>query len=315
MKIKTESTKPGKKKTQMICSFVFEKSKEPIGLGKLNSKIHSVLNQTLREMKGKIGELSIIQTYGNIPAQKILLAGIGPKNKISSDVFRMVSGNIAQKARNLGLAEFSLIIPENIPIDVKSAVTAIVEGAILSMYSFDKYKKEKDKKSPNLSIIISKPNKVQGIISKARVISEGVLFARSIANLPPNDCSPIQLAGFAKTLARKNKLSCKVFSKKELKNKKFGGITAVGQGSINEPRLILLEHNKGRRGQKPIVIVGKAVTFDTGGISLKPSEKMDEMKFDKCGGCTVFGIMKAVSELKLPLNVMWYYSFSRKYAR
>jgi len=106
------------------------------------------------------------------------------------------------------------------------------------------------------------------------------------------------------TLQAKNKLTCKVFSKKELKEKKFGGIIAVGKGSINEPKLIVLEHYKGKRNDKPIVIVGKAVTFDTGGISLKPSEKMDEMKFDKCGGCTVLGIMKAVSELKLPLNVI-----------
>ena len=105
-------------------------------------------------------------------------------------------------------------------------------------------------------------------------------------------------------MVRKNKLICKVFSKKEIKQKKFGGITAVGQGSVNEPKLIVLEHLKGKRNDKPIVIVGKAVTFDTGGISLKPSDKMDEMKFDKCGGCTVLGIMKAVSELKLPINLV-----------
>ena len=99
-------------------------------------------------------------------------------------------------------------------------------------------------------------------------------------------------------------MKCKVFSKIELKKKGFGGITAVGQGSKNEPKMIILEHKRGRPTEKPIVIVGKAVTFDTGGISIKPSEKMDEMKFDKCGGCTVLGIMKTVSELRLPINVI-----------
>ncbi|MEE8255710.1 MAG: leucyl aminopeptidase, partial [Nitrosopumilaceae archaeon] len=163
---------------------------------------------------------------------------------------------------------------------------------------------EKSQQTPSLSILISNPHKVQEIISKAQIVSEGVLFARSIANLPPNDCPPYQLVRFAKDMARKNKLICKVFSKKEIKQKKFGGITAVGQGSVNEPKLIVLEHHKGKRNDKPIVIVGKAVTFDTGGISLKPSDKMDEMKFDKCGGCTVLGIMKAVSELKLPINLV-----------
>ena len=304
MKIKADNTKPNKKKTQILCSLVSEKSNELIGLGKLNPKLNGALKQSLKEIKGKIGDLSIIQTFGTIPANKILLEGIGPKNKITTDILRMVSGNISQKVRSLGISEFSLIVPEKFPIDVKSFVTAVVEGATLSMYSFNKYKNEKSQQTPSLSILISNPHKIQEIISKAQIVSEGVLFARSIANLPPNDCPPYQLVRFAKDMVRKNKLICKVFSKKEIKQKKFGGITAVGQGSVNEPKLIVLEHLKGKRNDKPIVIVGKAVTFDTGGISLKPSDKMDEMKFDKCGGCTVLGIMKAVSELKLPINLV-----------
>jgi leucyl aminopeptidase len=311
VKIKTEKTNPSNKKTQMLCTLIFEKSNEPLGLGKFNSKINAQVKQSLKEVKqslkeikGKIGDLSIIQTLDEIPAQKILIAGLGPKNKITLDVLRRVSGIVAQKARSMRLAEFSIIIPENFPLDVKSLVSAIVEGTTLSMYSFNKYKKEKNEKSPNLSILISKPTFVQDIISKSQIISDGVIFTKSIANLPPNDCSPTDLASYAKSIARKNKLTCKVFSKKELKEKKFGGIIAVGKGSINEPKLIVLEHQKGKRNDKPIVIVGKAVTFDTGGISLKPSEKMNEMKFDKCGGCTVLGIMKIISELKLPLNVV-----------
>ena len=98
-------------------------------------------------------------------------------------------------------------------------------------------------------------------------------------------------------------MKCTVNSQPEIKKKGFGGITAVGKGSKNEPKLITMEHNNAPKNQKPIVLVGKAVTFDTGGISLKPGQSMDEMKFDKCGGCTVLGIMKSVSELKLPINV------------
>ena len=105
-------------------------------------------------------------------------------------------------------------------------------------------------------------------------------------------------------MSTKNGLKCTVLSKNEIKQKGLGGISAVGQGSKNEPKLIILEYRKGKKQDKPVAIVGKAVTFDTGGISIKPSEKMDEMKFDKCGGCTVLGIMKAVSELKLPVNLV-----------
>ena len=304
MKIKSESAKPLKKKTSVLCAFVLENSNEPLGLGKINEKINSSVKEAVIETKGKIGGISIVSTLGIIPPKKILIAGLGPKNKLSTDVLRNVSGKIAQKIRSMGLPEFSIIVPSGFPIDSDSSISAIVEGSILSMYSFDTYKKEKSEKSPNLSILVSNSQNAQKIISKAEIVSQGVIYTRSIANLPPNDCSPSRLASFANAVATKNRLKCKIISKDELRKKGFGGISAVGQGSKNEPKLIILEHNKGRQNDKPVVLVGKAVTFDTGGISLKPGDKMDEMKFDKCGGCTVLGIMKAVSELKLPINVV-----------
>jgi len=304
MKIKSESAKPLKKKTSVLCAFVLENSNEPLGLGKINEKINSSIKDAVKETKGNIGSISIVSTLGIIPPKNILIVGLGPKNKLSTDVLRNVSGKIAQKIRSMGLPEFSIIVPSGFPIDSNSSISAIVEGSILSMYSFDTYKKEKSEKSPNLSILVSNSQNAQKIISKAEIVSQGVIYARSIANLPPNDCSPLRLASFANAVATKNRLKCKIISKDELRKKGFGGISAVGQGSKNEPKLIILEHNKGKRNDKPVVLVGKAVTFDTGGISLKPGDKMDEMKFDKCGGCTVLGIMKAVSELKLSINVV-----------
>ena len=304
MKIKSESAKPLKKKTSVLCAFVLENSNEPLGLGKINEKINSSVKDAVKETKGKIGSISIVSTLGIIPPKNILIVGLGPKNKLSTDVLRNVSGKIAQKIRSMGLPEFSIIVPSGFPIDSNSSISAIVEGSILSMYSFDTYKKEKSEKSPNLSILVSNSQNAQKIISKAEIVSQGVIYARSIANLPPNDCSPLRLASFANAVATKNRLKCKIISKDELRKKGFGGISAVGQGSKNEPKLIILEYNKGKRNDKPVVLVGKAVTFDTGGISLKPGDKMDEMKFDKCGGCTVLGIMKAVSELKLSINVV-----------
>lgn len=304
MKIRSESAKPLKKKTSVLCAFVLENSNEPLGLRKINEKINSSVKDAIKETKGKIGGISIVSTLGIIPPKNILIAGLGPKNKLSTDVLRNVSGKIAQKIRSMGLPEFSIIVPSGFPIDSISSISAIVEGSILSMYSFDTYKKEKSEKSPNLCILVSNSQNAQKIISKAEIVSQGVIYARSIANLPPNDCSPLRLANFANAVATKNRLKCKIISKDELRKKGFGGISAVGRGSKNEPKLIILEYNKGKRNDKPVVLVGKAVTFDTGGISLKPSDKMDEMKFDKCGGCTVLGIMKAISELKLSINVV-----------
>jgi len=302
MKIKTESST--KKKTQLLCGFVLENSNKVLGLGKFDAKTSSAINQSLKDMQGKLGKLNIIPIPGKKHAQRILLAGLGRKENLTKDTIRLVSGKIAQKARELKLEEFSIITPPSFVTDQISSVSQIVEGSKMALYKFDKFKAEKTDNSPDLTIIISKSNKISQAIKTAVIVADGAIFTKSIANLPPNECTPSTLANFARTISKKNKMKCSIISNPELKKKGFGGITAVGQGSKNEPKLIVLEHNRGSRNEKPILLVGKAVTFDTGGISLKPGDKMDEMKFDKCGGCTVLGIMKAVSELKLPINVV-----------
>ena len=301
MKIKSENSV---KNTQLLCGFVLENSNKVLGLKKFDTKTTSAINQSLKDMEGKLGRFSIIPVPGKKPAQRILLAGIGKKENLTKDTIRNISGKIAQKARELKLKEFSIIVPPNVVIDQISSVSQIIEGSKMSLYKFDKFKAEKAEKSPDLTIVVSKSKKISQTIKTSEIIADGAIFTKSIANLPPNECTPSTLAGFAKIMSKKNKMKCNIISKIELKKKGFGGITAVGKGSKNEPKLIVLEHNRGKRNEKPIVLVGKAVTFDTGGISLKPGASMDEMKFDKCGGCTVLGIMKAVSELKLPINIV-----------
>jgi leucyl aminopeptidase len=299
VKIKTESSI--KKKTDLLCGFVLENSNKVLGLSKIDRKIALSVNQSLKDMEGKLGKLSIIPLPEDKYAKRILLAGLGKKEEWTKDTLRNVSGKIAQKARELKLKEFSIISPPSFEIE---SVSQIIEGSKMALYKFDKFKAEKTENEPNLTIIVSKSNKISKAIKTSEIVADGVIFTKSIANLPPNECTPTTLANFAKMISKKNKMKCSVISKLELKKRGFGGISAVGQGSKNEPKLIVLEHNNGPINQKPIVLVGKAVTFDTGGISLKPGDKMDEMKFDKCGGCTVLGIMKAVSELRLPINVV-----------
>ena len=301
MKIKSENSV---KNTHLLCGFVLENSSKVLGLKKFDTKTTSAINQSLKDIEGKLGRFSIIPIPGKKPAQRILLAGIGKKENLTKDTIRNISGKIAQKARELKLKEFSIIVPPNVVIDQISSVSQIIEGSKMSLYKFDKFKTEKAEKSPDLTIVVSKSKKISQMIKTSEIIADGAIFTKSIANLPPNECTPSTLADFAKIMSKKNKMKCNIISKIELKKKGFGGITAVGKGSKNEPKLIVLEHNRGKRNEKPIVLVGKAVTFDTGGISLKPGASMDEMKFDKCGGCTVLGIMKAVSELKLPINIV-----------
>ena len=150
MKISSESLKPSKKKTAVLCAFVLENTSEPFGLGKINEKINASVKESVKETKGKVGAMSFVSTLGMISPKKILIVGLGPKNKLSTDVLRNVSGKIAQKVRSMGLPEFSIIVPSGFPIDSNTSISAIVEGAVLSMYSFDTYKKEKNEKSPIL---------------------------------------------------------------------------------------------------------------------------------------------------------------------
>jgi len=310
MRVRAESVIPGKKKTAVLCAFCFEDTDVPIGIEKFNKKIVDTVLQSVKEIKGKKNKISIIHSHKEIPPERILIAGLGKKNKITSDIIRDVTGNITKKVHELGIKEFTIIVPNKIPIKNDQVISAIVEGANLSLYDFDLFRKEKSNKNqPDLSLLFpdkstSEEVNVHNIIKNSIIISDAVKFTRDVANLPPNECPPAKLGEIAKKIANKNKMKCTVFSKNEIKSKGFGGVTAVGQGSKNEPKFIILEYRNGKKEQKPILLVGKAVTFDTGGISLKPGEKMDEMKFDKCGGCTVLGIMKAISELKLPINVV-----------
>ena len=304
MRIRAESVLSGKKKTEVLCAFCFEDTNVAIGLGKLNKKIDQTISQSIKEINGKKGKISIIHSHKESPSERVLIAGLGKKNKLTSDVIRDVTGIITKKINELKIKEFSIIIPDKTPIDNNQIISSIVEGANLSLYEFDLFKKEKsNNKEPDLILLTSDKN-AQKIIKDSIIISDAVKFTRDVANLPPNECPPMKLGEIAKKIANENKMKCTVFSKNEIKSKGLGGVTAVGQGSKNEPKFIILEYRNGKKEQKPILLVGKAVTFDTGGISLKPGEKMDEMKFDKCGGCTVLGVMKAISELKLPINVI-----------
>jgi len=301
MAIKSQNISPKKKKTQLLCSFVLEGASRALGLEKTDAKISKAIRQSIKEFDGKLGKISVINTLGRLPAERILLAGLG--REISQDTLRYAAGRIARRAKEIGVSEFSVIVPESHAYDPVLSVAQIIEGAKMSLFSFDDYKSERPQKNPEISLLVPASARIRRAVGDAEKVADAVVFTKGIANLPPNDCTPSTLASVAKSIS-KSGMRCTVISKAELKKRGFGGITAVGQGSKNEPKLVVLEHSGGRRGERPIVLVGKAVTFDTGGISIKPGDKMDEMKFDKCGGCTVLGIMKAVSELKLKQNVV-----------
>jgi len=238
---------------------------------------------------------------------KILSVGLGKYGELNPNKIRQIGGIISLKSKELSAQN---IIISNFYKNTIDNVESIVEGLSLSLYEFNKYKSNTGDKPNYYDIcninIISEDlhTELEQIVKKTLIITQSVFYARDLANSPPNYLNPAQMATSAISLEDTNKVKVKVLDKYQMENLGLNGIISVGKGSESPPKLIILEYNQGISGEKPILLVGKAVTFDTGGISIKPSDKMDEMKFDKSGGCTVLGIIKALSMLHFPINVV-----------
>ena len=290
--------------TQLLVNYVFTDEVSSLSISEITPDFDPIIREITEsnEFRAKDGTISIVHNNVGSGIKRALLLGMGDKKNLDPEKTRNLTGKVVNKAKELGISEFVLIPFKNMD---KEHLSAMVEGIKLSDYSFNNYKRDEDRNNLNqVRILIRNDMKnSQKIIQHSVVVSDAVIFTRDISNLPPNDCSPEDLATHSKKLSQNQKVKVRVIEKEEMKSYGFEGILAVGKGSASSPKLIVLEYS-GSTKKRPIVIVGKAVTFDTGGISIKPSEKMEEMKFDKCGGCNVLGIMKAVSDLGLDTNVI-----------
>jgi leucyl aminopeptidase len=285
-----------------------------------------------KEFHGSERQLLLLHTAGKLAPQRVLLVGLGKEKNFTTETLRRAMGLAAKKLRDSGIGRAAVQIAGDSagPCTAGDCLNAVVEASLLATYKFRQFKPDDDKDATELkSLMLCLPahadlKTAKEVVARAQIVAEATNFVREIANLPGNVVTPRVLADYARALAKEQKLTCTVLTKSELEKRGFGGLLAVGGGSVNEPHLIALEYNgapgagsKNAAGTAattnakpktqsslPIALVGKAITFDSGGISIKPSDKMDEMKFDKCGGVAVLGIMKAVAQLKLPLNVL-----------
>jgi len=290
--------------TQLLVNYVFTDEVSSLSISEITPDFDPIIREITEsnEFRAKDGTISIVHNNVGSGIKRALLLGMGDKKNLDPEKTRNLTGKVVNKAKELGISEFVLIPFKNMD---KEHLSAMVEGIKLSDYSFNNYKRDEDRNNLNQVRILIRNDMKNSlkIIQHSVVVSDAVIFTRDISNLPPNDCSPKDLATLSKKLSENQKVKVRVIEKEEMKSYGFEGILAVGKGSASSPKLIVLEYS-GSTKKRPIVIVGKAVTFDTGGVSIKPSEKMEEMKFDKCGGCNVLGIMKAVSDLGLDTNVI-----------
>jgi len=261
-----------------------------------------------KEFRGAERQLFLLHTAGKLAPQRLLLVGLGLRDGFTAETMRRAMGLAARKLRDSGIERAAVQVSDGHGDDTLSA---IVEAVILATYKFRQFKPDDDNEASELnSLTICIPARAElkaakRIVAEAQIVAEATNYAREIGNLPGNVVTPRVLADYARVLAKESGVACTVLAKKELEKGSFGGLLAVGGGSVNEPHLIVLEYKGvGADTAHPIALVGKAITFDSGGISIKPSDKMDEMKFDKCGGVAVLAILKAVAALKLPVHII-----------
>lgn len=260
--------------------------------------------------EGEFGEFSTLYDLDGLHTPRLVLAGAGEEKKLNLNRLRVLAGKSAKALDKGGARDITLYLAE-LPlrgVELVEAVQAIAEGVWLSLYRFDKYKSEKKENKRALrSVTIMVPSRRdleagEAAVETARAIAEGVNFARDLGNEPGNVCTPEYLGEQALALSHE-KLSVGVMDKAAIEAAGFKALLAVNQGSAKEPRFITFDY-RGGGDEAPVALVGKGLTFDAGGISIKPAPQMDEMKFDMCGSAAVLGIFKAVIALNLPINLI-----------
>jgi len=304
-------------KTDLLVTGHFSDSKV---LDKVNTELDKKLKGAiarvieLGDFKGKDGDSAVLYGNENIAAKRVLLVGLGEKKKVTLDSVRRAAALAARKAVDIKAASLALGLHKVLGrrFDVSRTAAAMAEGAYYGSYRYDEFVGEDENgRLGRLEVEIidsesADTGKLQKGATAGAIIGQAQSYARTLANRPGNVVTPAELAATAKKLAGQYKsITCTVFDEKQLNENGMGAILAVGAGSQNGPRLIILKYNGGKKANRlPTVgLVGKAITFDSGGISIKPAEKMEEMKLDKSGGIAVLAAVKAAAELGLDVNI------------
>jgi leucyl aminopeptidase len=269
--------------------------------------------------RGKPGKVLDLTTLGKLPAGRVYLLGLGPRKKAAEDSkrgghepIRAAVGKAARAAVKAGARSLAVSVPELLAGDVPGAARAAVEGALLGAYAFDRYKKPDEAHPPGLaSLLVAVPAgaersaELRREVELSREVAAAVAWARDLVNLGPADCTPSHLAAAATGLARAAGLKIKVRGPREIAALRMGMFLGVTRGSAEPPRLVQVSYlPRGAAARKrPLVLVGKAITFDSGGLSLKPTESMVNMNTDMAGSAAVLGTMRVIASLAPPFPV------------
>lgn len=319
MEFSIKNGNPEKQRKDCVIVGVFESRKLSVAAAMIDKASNGYLAAIVRrgDMEGKLASSLLLHSVPGTLCERVLLVGLGKEREFRESKYRQAvraSVNALSKSGATDVVSFLAELPVK-KRDIAWKVAHLAEVAMDSAYRFDQMKgkaakeSKKDEVKGVAKLAINVPErgdikKAEDALKQGLAIASGVHFAKDLGNLPPNVCTPTYLAKQALALAKSHGITVEALDRAEIEKLGMGSFLGVAQGSHQPPKLIVLQHKKGKKGQKPVVLVGKGITFDTGGISLKPGSDMDEMKYDMCGAASVLGTFKAIAEMGLPLNVV-----------
>jgi leucyl aminopeptidase len=314
MEFSIKSGSPEKQRSACIVIGVFEPRKLTAPGELIDQASKGYLSDIIRrgDMEGKAGRTLLLHNVPGLLGDRVLLVGLGREKDFREREYREAIRAAVTTLNETGAFDGAVYLTE-VPVKKRDAAWRVRQAAMVAqdaVYRFDQMKSKKDEvRRPlrKLTLTVERRNELhiaERAAAEGMAIAQGMALAKDLGNLPGNVCTPTYLAERAVELAKENGFDCKILEKKDCEELKMGSFLSVAAGSRQPPKFIIMEYKGGKPEDKPIVLVGKGITFDTGGISLKPGEAMDEMKFDMCGAASVFGTMHVASSLKLPLNIV-----------
>jgi len=313
MKYFTTTARVSRRAADCVVVGVYARGKLSIGAADIDAASDGQLKKLIKggDISGRVGRAVVLNNLSGVRADRVAVVGLGKSSDFNALNFRkaVAAATAAIAATKTRQILNSLTLEPVVGSDPYYLARHSVEKIHDTLYRFDQMKSDRKKSTPALTSIghaIAKRGDAKGSMRGAEhadAISLGVTLAKNLGNLPSNVCTPSYLARIAKKLASGNgKLTCKILNETEMKRLGMDSLLSVTAGSTEPAKLIVMQY-KGAGSDKPVVLVGKGVTFDTGGISLKPGAAMDEMKYDMCGAASVIGTMAAIAKMKLPVNV------------
>ena len=306
---------PEKQRSHCIIVGVFEPRRLSASAQKLDEASDGYISQLLRkgDCEGKLGQTLLVHQIPGLHSDRVLFVGLGKENALKESQFRDCVMRAIALLQDTGAQDVLFCLGDfNVPEkDLSWKIRQTIQILNALMYQSDTFKSQKNPPRRSLQNITflagvrKEAAKAERAIDEGKAISNGMNFTKELANLPPNICTPVYLAKRAKAFAKENpKISTAILEEKEMEALGMGSLLSVTAGSNNPAKLITMEYRGAKKDVKPIVLVGKGITFDTGGNSLKAPMKMIGMKYDMCGGATVFGVLQAAVDLALPLNII-----------